>query len=174
MGNGATASSGTGGSTGRLSTRRRRSSPRMSSPRRDGGSSADRWPPALIDEVRLSGVARVSVPPRGQAEELGFLISSECVDCGGFLRVDCDGNGVVGGNSTDGVLLLDFGSRGGRAPPCSAACDAEANGSIGITDALRILRYAFLGMADDPFPECTWGDRQSDIDLGCETPLDCQ
>ena len=54
-----------------------------------------------------------------------------------------------------------------------AACDAEANGSLGITDALRILRAAFLGVGnpDAPFPDCTLSEAASDADLGCENPF---
>lgn len=61
---------------------------------------------------------------------------------GPFLRGDCDGNGVFGGSPTKAIVLLNFSFRGRPAPPCLAACDAEANGSIGITDALPILRAA--------------------------------
>ena len=94
---------------------------------------------------------------------------------GPFLRGDCDGNGQVGGSPTEAIVLLNFAFRGGAAPGCLAACDAEANGSIGITDALRILRHSFLGMGepDAPFPECVASTLESDETLGCETPNDC-
>ena len=94
---------------------------------------------------------------------------------GPFIRGDCDGNTQVGGSPTEAIVLLNFAFRGGNAPPCLAACDAEANGSIGITDALRILRHAFLGVGepDAPFPDCTTSDIGTDVDLGCETPIAC-
>ena len=90
---------------------------------------------------------------------------------GPFIRGDCDGNGVVGGSPTEAIVLLTFAFRGGPEPPCLAACDAEANGALGITDALRILRFAFLGqgMPDLPFPDCTMSDRETDVALGCAT-----
>ena len=102
-------------------------------------------------------------------------IAPEPEGVGPFTRGDCDGNGVFGGSPTEAIVLLNFSFRGGAAPPCLAACDAEANGSIGITDALRILRAAFLGTGqpDAPFPDCTTSDLGSDLQLGCETPF-CQ
>ena len=92
---------------------------------------------------------------------------------GPFVRGDCDGNGVVGGSPTEAIVLLNFAFRGGKPPGCLAACDAEANGSLGITDGLRILRHSFLGigMPDPPFPECTESTLAADLALGCETPF---
>ena len=94
---------------------------------------------------------------------------------GPFVRGDCDGNGVVGGSPTEAIVLLGFAFRGGEEPACMAACDAEANGSLGVTDALRILRHAFLGLGepDPPFPDCTKSDLGTDVELGCLTPAIC-
>ena len=99
----------------------------------------------------------------------------DCQGVGPFVRGDCDGNGEVGGSPTEAIVLLNFAFRGASAPGCLAACDAEANGAIGITDALRILRFAFLGMGmpDAPFPDCTRSDLPSDVDLGCATVTAC-
>ena len=57
------------------------------------------------------------------------------------------------------------------APPCLAACDAEANGTLGITDYVRILRFSFAGgnPPDPPFPDCVTSTLESDAALGCET-----
>ena len=97
------------------------------------------------------------------------------IGVGPFIRGDCDGNGTVGGSPTEAIVLLDFAFRGGDAPGCLAACDAEANGSLGITDALRILRHSFLGIGepDAPFPECVTSDLPSDEELGCDVPIVC-
>ena len=98
---------------------------------------------------------------------------SDCQGVGPFLRGDCDNNGSVGGSPTEAIVLLNFAFRGGAEPPCLAACDAEANGSIGITDALRILRHAFLGVGDPdaPFPDCARSTSATDVALGCNGPL---
>ena len=100
-------------------------------------------------------------------------VDDDCQGVGPFLRGDCDGNGTVGGSPTEAIVLLGWAFRGGSVPDCLAACDAEANGSIGVTDALRILRHAFLGIGepDPPFPECTKSDRESDESIGCEIPF---
>ena len=110
-------------------------------------------------------------------QELGFLITEvgggEPSGVGPFIRGDCDGNGVVGGSPTEAIVLLNYSFRGGPAPGCLAACDAEANGSIGITDALRILRHSFLGVGepDAPFPDCVNSELETDVALGCEAPV---
>ena len=54
-----------------------------------------------------------------------------------FLRGDCDGNGVFGGTPTEAIVGLTFTFRGGPEPPCLAACDSEANGTLNITDYVR-------------------------------------
>ena len=88
---------------------------------------------------------------------------------------DCDGNGRFGGTPTEAVAGLDFTFRGGTEPPCLAACDAEANGTLNITDYVRILRSAFLGQGepDAPFPNCEKSSTPGDIALGCATPTVC-
>ena len=102
---------------------------------------------------------------------------SDCpgASVGPFIRGDCDGNGTFGGSPTEAIVGLQFSFRGGDEPPCLAACDAEANGSLGITDYLRILRAAFLGHGepDAPFPDCSTSGLGTDILLGCQTPLEC-
>ena len=101
---------------------------------------------------------------------------SDCDEgVGPFIRGDCDGNGRFGGTPTEAIVGLTFTFRGGTAPPCEAACDAEANGVLGITDYVRILRSAFLGQRepDAPFPNCTTSDLATDVALGCATPTVC-
>ena len=92
---------------------------------------------------------------------------------GPFNRGDCDGNGRFGGTPTEAIVGLTFTFRGGTEPPCQAACDAEANGVLAITDYVRILRSAFLGLGqpDPPFPGCTTSNLASDVTLGCEQPF---
>jgi hypothetical protein len=156
---------------------------------------------ALMDEIRIQNVAlepgdflidEGDAPPCVATENPEVScndgVDNDCDgttddadgDCvvegvGPFLRGDCDNNGSVGGSPTEAIVLLNFAFRGGTAPPCLAACDAEANGSIGITDALRILRHAFLGvgMPDGPFPDCAVSALGTDVDLGCADPAPC-
>ena len=117
----------------------------------------------------------------GEDNDCDGTVDDEDSDCkeeegvGPFVRGDCDNNGQVGGSPTEAIVLLNFSFRGGPAPGCLAACDAEANGSIGITDALRILRHSFLGQGepDAPFPDCVRSALASDLQLGCETPVGC-
>ena len=94
---------------------------------------------------------------------------------GPFIRGDCDGNGRFGGTPTEAIVGLTFTFRGGTEPPCQAACDAEANGVLAITDYVRILRSAFLGQGepDAPFPNCTTSDLPGDVALGCATVTVC-
>ena len=96
-------------------------------------------------------------------------------DVGPFTRGDCDGNGVVGGSPTDAIVLLRWAFQDGTPPSCIAACDAEANGSVGVTDAIRVLRFSFQGglPPDAPFPECATSRRASDGVLGCMTVAEC-
>ena len=99
--------------------------------------------------------------------------AGETACVGPFIRGDCDGNGTVGGTPTEAIVGLKHTFRGGPAPPCLAACDAEANGTLGITDYVRILRFSFAGGAppDAPFPACVASGLGGDVALGCETPF---
>ena len=88
-----------------------------------------------------------------------------------FLRGDCDNDGELRGTPSDAVVLLDWAFRASEAPACLAACDADANGRIQVTDALRVLQFVFLNRKPPaaPFPEC--GLRtETDEALGCARP----
>ena len=86
---------------------------------------------------------------------------------------DCDGNGDVGGSPDEGDRPLDLRVPGWRRPDCLAACDAEANGSLGITDALRNLRHTFISFGEPapPFPDCSKSDLTTDEEIGCQVPF---
>ena len=93
---------------------------------------------------------------------------------GPFIRGDCNGDGMVTGQVTDAVFLLNFNFLGGNPPPCAAACDINQDGMFTgqVTDAVYILTHNFLaGPAPPaPFPKCGLSAVQSDKDLGCATP----
>ena len=91
-----------------------------------------------------------------------------------FLRGDCDGDGKVGGTTSEAIFLLRFAFLSGDTPPCLTACDATANGAIGVADAVRILRYSFLGgePLEPPFPDCSLSSLPSDVALGCKSSPD--
>ena len=64
-----------------------------------------------------------------------------------FIRGDCDGDGVVSGQVTDAIVLLNHNFSGGPAPPCLAACDADRDGEVlgRVTDAIFLLNFSFVG-----------------------------
>ena len=121
--------------------------------------------------------------PRSIAYLAAFLALVSLAPCAGmethstepvrFIRGDCDGNGKVGGNVTEALILLDWLFQGGDEPPCLAACDMNADGTVSgnPTDAILILRYSFRGGETPaaPFPNCGSGT-EDDAALGCETP----
>jgi hypothetical protein len=59
-----------------------------------------------------------------------------------FRRGDCNGDGAV--NITDAVGILLYLFRGAGSPPCLDGCDIDANGILGIDDAIFLLRYFFV------------------------------
>ncbi|MGQ9590891.1 MAG: dockerin type I domain-containing protein, partial [Planctomycetota bacterium] len=87
-----------------------------------------------------------------------------------FKRGDCNGDGKI--NTTDAAVtimfLFPFWS-GAYSPDCFDACDANDNGSIEVTDAVRVLRWLFLGGEVPPPPgvERPGPDPTPDA-LGCE------
>jgi len=105
-------------------------------------------------------------------------VCEETVTIGPFLRGDCNGDGIFAGQVSDAVFLLNFNFAGGPPPPCGAACDVDVDGGItgAVADAISMLNFNFFGgpAPAAPFPECGSSDRPADIDLGCETPPDCE
>lgn len=128
-----------------------------------------------IDDVRFWG----SGSPGAAALELLELEDirrSVSQGGGGFVRGDCDGDGVVVGSPTDAVVLLAWNFQGGPTPPCLAACDVDGDGSVvgSVTDAVYLLLYNFLGgpAPPAPYPRCGPGS-SSDEALGCVEPPGC-
>jgi len=87
-----------------------------------------------------------------------------------FLRGDCNGDGVSGGIG-DPVFLLLYLFLGGTTPPCLAACDANGDGGVTLSDAVYSLVHSFVGgpAPPSPYPACGSGPEAASV-LGCVTP----
>ena len=72
------------------------------------------------------------------------------------------------------MLVLNYLFAGGARPGCEAAGDSDRSGDIGLTDAIQILNYLFLGSDGfpAPFPEC--GQDPLGELLGCEATRVCE
>ena len=73
---------------------------------------------------------------------------------------------------TDAISLLDYLFRGGRAPRCFDAADANDDRVVDLSDSIFLLTYLFVGGGAPPPPSS-----EPDVDptadqLGCEDPLD--
>ena len=141
----------------------------------DGSMSSTSYTLFVGSDCESQGVVELVCDDGDDNDCDGFIdiADTDCAGVGPFVRGDCDGNGAVGGSPTEAVVGLNHTFRGGPAPPCRAACDAEANGELGVTDYVRILRFSFAGgdPPDGPFPDCGATDLPGDVALGCETPL---
>ena len=105
------------------------------------------------------------------------ITSSQSVggSVGPFVRGDCNGDGVSGGDVSDAVSMLVFVLLGGTVPSCQAACDADASSVIDVGDALYILGHSYLGSAAPPapYPGCGTSDLEGDMLLGCDSAPAC-
>jgi hypothetical protein len=80
-----------------------------------------------------------------------------------YLTGDCDGNSNT--NLTDAIFSLNFLFKGGGAPHCSAACDANTDELFNLADPVYVLNHLFLGgpPPGGKFPACD----QSGPDQSC-------
>lgn len=108
---------------------------------------------------------------RGGWTDLGEFFFEEDlgIGVGPFVRGDCNGDGIVGGDVSDAVAILLHAFAGSFDPPCHSACDTDTDGRVTTTDAFLILRYSFLGEAFPaaPFPSCASSELATDIGMGC-------
>jgi len=87
-----------------------------------------------------------------------------------FVRGETNGDGQV--DVSDAIGVLEWLFLGGPAPECLAAADVNGDGGIDLSDASSILSFLFLGGSAPvaPFPDCGDSGRESDDDLGCQSP----
>ncbi|MBI4606785.1 MAG: hypothetical protein HY721_32880 [Planctomycetes bacterium] len=73
---------------------------------------------------------------------------------GDFLRGDCNGDGDL--DISDPVWHLNYLFRGGPAPPCDEACNANFDASLDISDPIYTINSEFLGGPPPapPYPAC--------------------
>ena len=100
--------------------------------------------------------------------------SSQCGTGGSVTFVPGLCNGIGTGPSgrqpdiSSAVFGLSWLFAGTRAPPCAAACDANGDGTVDISDMVRVLGYLFSGGA----PPEGWVDSSGDgvADPTCNIP----
>lgn len=92
------------------------------------------------------------------------------LDDGIFKRGNANADGDV--NLSDAVFILNYLFRGGAAPPCLDAADADDSGVINLTDAVYLLNYLFLGGPEPraPFEACGEDPTADDLDCGAFPP----
>ncbi len=127
-------------------------------------------PPEAAEAVRyLDANGEVLASPRVLAyrrEELRVAGSRR------FVRGDVSVDGHI--NLTDAIQLLEFLFRGGDAPGCEQAADANDDGRINLSDAAQVLLHLVGGSGDlpAPFPDC--GIDPTDDALDCAVYAGCE
>ena len=126
-------------------------------------------------EVNYTGFPTVSrVATAASSSDVEILVTTS-PRADRYLRGDCDGDGKLNAPITDAIFLLDYNFGRGKAPPCMAACDANADGHVVglVTDSVRLLQFFFLGgpALPGPFPLC--GPEPEPSSLGCQFEPPC-
>ena len=109
------------------------------------------WPDATVQNVTTDVDLTITVRPIA------------------FLRGDSNGDGDV--NTADSQHTLNFLFLGGPIPKCLASADTNSDGDVNLPDAQYTLNFLFLGGPDPkpPFPDYGISDKETDLELGCET-----
>jgi uncharacterized delta-60 repeat protein len=137
--------------------------------------------PVIVKEDETFGADLKSVQ---QTEDGGYVIAGQngyhassayvwkLAPARHFLRGDCDADGSAQG-IPDAMFLLRYIFLGTKALPCLAACDANGEETVDISDAIYVLSYFFRGgeAPPTPFPDCGLGVVRPH--LGCETEPEC-
>ncbi len=137
-----------------------------------------------VIEITVADLGPGGPPQNASIKGIAIERVGDAGDCGGggdgvgpFVRGDCNGDGNVIGQVGDAIFVLNFNFLGGPVPACMAACDSNADGNVigQVGDAIYTLNFNFLGgpAIPEPFPECATSTDESDIALGCETPIAC-
>ncbi|MGQ9590888.1 MAG: hypothetical protein ACUVYA_11400 [Planctomycetota bacterium] len=87
---------------------------------------------------------------RDGCEPYEFLVCREVW----FVRGNVNGDGVV--NLADAKYVLEHLFRGGPAPSCERAADADGDDAVRVVDAIYLLAHLFRGgqPPPPPYPEC--------------------
>ena len=125
-------------------------------------SSKTRSAPAFLN-LACSVLFLLLAPSLGATERGGVGAS--------FRRGDVDASGSV--EVADAAWLLEYLFRGGTRPTCIDAADSDDDGALSVSDALVILRFAFLDGAPlpEPYPQC--GSDPTEDTLTCEDSSAC-
>ena len=149
------------------------------------GPVFDGFPPGSLLEIDFED-------PSGDVIDLIFHGSSMMLEglleaprsCGGLdlIRLELEpaapafrrGDTNADGRSdlADAIAILSYLFLHGTRPPCDTAADVDVNGTLAVTDVLRILFTLFSGgpPLPAPFPDC--GPRLDEDSLGCGS-FDC-
>ncbi len=87
------------------------------------------------------------------------------IDVTVFIRADSNGDQKV--EMADAIYTLEYLFRGGPAPRCLEAADADDNGNVDVTDPIVTLSALFLGTAAIPPPNGSPGRDPTPDALGC-------
>jgi len=82
----------------------------------------------------------------------------------GFVRGDCNGDGMADVSDAVKVLLVLFGGAAGG--DCPAACDAGGDGSLGVSDPIYLLSFLFRLGPPPPSPHPACGPHASALECG--------
>jgi hypothetical protein len=108
----------------------------------------------------------------------GWFVAPLSGTCRFFRRGDCNNNGLVAGYIGDIVFLLchlfqicPCPDPPCHQPACEAACDANDDGTVELTDAIYLLDWMFKTGAPPPAPYPSCGLDPTEPTLPCETSI---
>ncbi|MEM7168219.1 MAG: dockerin type I repeat-containing protein [Planctomycetota bacterium] len=135
----------------------------------DGHFTRLTWTPPYSNEggpanvVIVGGESRVPTLEEGEIDFVPVLVPD-------FRRGDCNGDSII--NFADAIWLLNqIATPGAPQGTCSAACDANTDGSVNLADCVYLFMFRFLGglPPSHPYPDC--GKAVSGLE--CESYRSC-